>query len=58
VLESGEHEVLFRDRRIRRPMAKVLVALTDPAVLKKWLGELEIEPRIGGKFILNFAVTS
>jgi uncharacterized protein YndB with AHSA1/START domain len=53
VTESGEHEVRF-DRRIAQPVAKVWAALTDPAVLKNWLGDVEIEPRIGGKFVLDF----
>ena len=53
VTESGEHEVRF-DRRIGQPVTKVWAALTDPAVLKNWLGDVEIEPHIGGKFILDF----
>ena len=53
VTESGEHEVRF-DRRLDQPVAKVWAALTDPAVLKNWLGYVEIEPRVGGKFVLDF----
>jgi uncharacterized protein YndB with AHSA1/START domain len=53
VTESGEHEVRF-DRRVAQPVAKVWAALTDPAVLKNWLGDVEIEPRVGGTFVLDF----
>jgi uncharacterized protein YndB with AHSA1/START domain len=53
VTERGEHEVRF-DRRVEQPVAKVWAALTDPAVLKNWLGDIEIEPRVGGKFVLDF----
>jgi len=53
VTESGEHEVRF-DRRVDQPVAKVWAALTDPAVLKNWLGNVKIEPRVGGEFILDF----
>jgi uncharacterized protein YndB with AHSA1/START domain len=53
VTESGEHEVKF-DRRIEQPVPKVWAALTDPAVLKNWLGNVEIEPRAGGKYIIDF----
>ena len=53
VTESGEHEVRF-DRRIALPVAKVWAALTDPAILKNWLGDVEIEPRIGGMYVIDF----
>ncbi len=53
VTESGEHEVRF-DRRLDQPVAKVWAALTDPAVLKNWLGNVEIEPRVGGKYVIDF----
>ena len=53
VTESGEHEVRF-DRRVDQPVAKVWAALTDPAVLKNWLGDIAIEPRVGGKYVIDF----
>jgi len=51
--EGGGLIVRF-ERVIDRPVAKVWAALTDAAVLKNWLGEVEIEPRVGGKFVLQF----
>ena len=53
VLENGEHEVRL-DRRIAQPRAKVWAALTDPAILKNWLGDVEIEPRVGGNYVIDF----
>ncbi len=53
-LADGAHEVRFV-RTLAQPIAKVWAALTDPAVLRKWIGEVTIEPRVGGKFILHFA---
>lgn len=53
VTESGEHEVRF-DRRVEQPVAKVWAALTDPAVLKNWLGDIAIEPRVGGQYVIDF----
>jgi uncharacterized protein YndB with AHSA1/START domain len=53
VTESGEHEVRF-DRRIDQPVPKVWAALTDPAVLKNWLGNVDIEPQVGGKYVIDF----
>jgi len=53
VMESGEHEVRF-DRRVDQPVAKVWAALTDPVVLKNWLGDITIEPRVGGKYVIDF----
>jgi uncharacterized protein YndB with AHSA1/START domain len=53
VTESGEHEVRF-DRRYGQPTGKVWAALTEPKVLANWLGDIEIEPRVGGKYIIHF----
>lgn len=53
VTEDGGHEVRF-DRLIDQPVVKVWAALTDPVVLKNWLGDIEIEPRVGGKYIIDF----
>lgn len=53
VTESGEHEVRFV-RRVEQPLAKVWTALTDPAVLKNWLGDITIEPRVGGTYVIDF----
>jgi uncharacterized protein YndB with AHSA1/START domain len=53
VTEKGEHEVRF-DRLIDQPVAKVWAALTDPAVLKNWMGDITVEPRVGGKYVIDF----
>jgi len=50
---NGELVVRF-ERIVPRPVAKVWAALTDPKILSNWLGKVEIEPRVGGKFVLAF----
>ncbi len=52
-LRDGSHVVTF-DRLIDRPVAKVWAALTEERVLKNWLGDVEIELRPGGKYIIRF----
>lgn len=42
------------DRPIGRPAAKVWAALTDPKVLANWLGDVELELRLGGAYIIRF----
>jgi uncharacterized protein YndB with AHSA1/START domain len=51
--EGGGFIVAF-DRLIERPPAKVWAALTDPKVLADWLGDAELDLRIGGPFIIRF----
>lgn len=50
---DGTSVVAF-DRVIARPVAKVWAAISDPALLKNWLGDVEVEPRVGGKFVIHF----
>jgi uncharacterized protein YndB with AHSA1/START domain len=50
---EGGRQVRFA-RRIDRPVARVWAALTDPKVLANWLGDVDIEPRVGGKYHLTF----
>lgn len=52
-LDDGSREVRF-ERALRQSPEKIWAALTDPAVLHNWLGRVEIEPRVGGKFHLYF----
>ncbi len=51
--DGGQTLVRF-DRVVGRPAARVWTALTDPKVLANWLGDVEIEPRTGGKYVLTF----
>lgn len=53
VTENGEHEVRF-DRRYDQPVAKVWAAFVDPVVLANWLGDVEVDPREGGKYVIHF----
>jgi uncharacterized protein YndB with AHSA1/START domain len=50
---DGGHAVAF-DRLIDRPVAKVWAALTDECVLKNWLGDVTVELRVGGAFVIRF----
>jgi uncharacterized protein YndB with AHSA1/START domain len=51
--DDGGSEVWF-DRRVAQPVTKVWTALVDPAVLANWLGDVAIEPRVGGRYVLTF----
>ncbi|MEA3176687.1 MAG: hypothetical protein QOI59_210 [Gammaproteobacteria bacterium] len=50
---DGGFVVAF-DRSIDRPPARVWTALTDPKVLANWLGDVELELRVGGAYIIRF----
>lgn len=50
---DGSHDVRFT-RVIPKAPEKVWAALTEPSLLRNWLGEVEIEPRVGGHFVLHF----
>jgi len=52
-LSDGNTEIAF-ERLIDKPAEKVWAALTDPVVLAKWLGEVDVELRIGGKYVIHF----
>ena len=45
--QDGGFVVAF-DRLIEQPPARVWAALTDPKVLANWLGDVEVDPRVGG----------
>jgi uncharacterized protein YndB with AHSA1/START domain len=42
------------DRLVDRPPGKVWAALTDPKILANWLGDVELEMRVGGPYIVRF----
>lgn len=50
---DGGYVVAF-DRAIDQPPAKVWAALTDPKILANWLGEVELDLRVGGAYIIRF----
>jgi uncharacterized protein YndB with AHSA1/START domain len=50
---DGGYTVAF-DRLIDRSPARVWAALTDPDVLRNWLGDVELDLRIGGVYIIRF----
>jgi uncharacterized protein YndB with AHSA1/START domain len=50
---DGTHVVAFA-RTIPYPVAKVWAGISDPAVLKNWLGNVEVEPKVGGAFVIRF----
>jgi uncharacterized protein YndB with AHSA1/START domain len=51
---KGGGYVLHYERMLDKPAAAVWAALTDPAILTRWLDRTEVDLRIGGKFIIHF----
>jgi uncharacterized protein YndB with AHSA1/START domain len=52
-IAAGGYVVAF-DRSIDRPAAQVWSALTEPKILVNWLGDVELELRVGGAYIIRF----
>ena len=50
---DGSQIVRF-ERFVPRPADKVWAALTDPALLRLWLSDAEIDPRVGGKYVIHW----
>jgi uncharacterized protein YndB with AHSA1/START domain len=50
-------DVLRYWRRLDHPVERVWRALTEPEELVMWLGEAELEPREGGRFMLRWVNT-
>jgi uncharacterized protein YndB with AHSA1/START domain len=46
--------VLTYERLLRQSPARVWAALTDPAILTRWMANSDVELRIGGKFVIYF----
>jgi uncharacterized protein YndB with AHSA1/START domain len=51
---SDGTRIIAFDRYIEQPVEKVWSALIDPVVLRNWIGDVEIEPRVGGKYEIRF----
>lgn len=58
VHKTDDGYVVAFERRIGRPPGRVWAALTDPKVLANWLGDVELDLRIGGPFIIRFRRTT
>ena len=52
---GGRPQVRF-ERLLRHPVEKVWSALTTPERLADWMGQLDIEPRIGGRYVVTFGM--
>lgn len=52
---GGRPQVRF-ERRLRHPVEKVWSALTTPERVADWMGDLDIEPRVGGRYVIGFSV--
>ncbi|HEY4943009.1 MAG TPA: SRPBCC family protein [Rhizomicrobium sp.] len=53
-LMDGSEPLLRFERIVDQPVAKVWAALIDPKVLKNWLGDVAVEPRVGGTYRIGF----
>jgi uncharacterized protein YndB with AHSA1/START domain len=50
---DGAYIVTF-DRVMQRSPEEIWSALTDPERLARWLGDVEVDLRVGGAFIIHF----
>lgn len=55
--QLGGFYVVRFERHLGHPVEKVWEAITDPAQLVQWLAAADIEPRPGGKYVLDFENT-
>lgn len=46
--------ILCYERLLDKSPASVWAALTDPAILSRWLARSDVDLRIGGKFVIYF----
>jgi uncharacterized protein YndB with AHSA1/START domain len=51
VERTADGWVVVFDRNIDKPPEKLWSALTDPERLANWLGDVEVDLRVGGKFV-------
>lgn len=54
VTHDGHHTVIRFERYLPYPMGEVWSALTEPARAVQWWGDLDIDPRPGGRFNLTW----
>jgi uncharacterized protein YndB with AHSA1/START domain len=54
-VEDGRSVVRFK-RLLSHPVAETWAWLTEPARLKDWLGDVEVDPRVGGAFHIRFSM--
>lgn len=52
---GGRPQVRF-ERQLRHPVEKVWSALTVSERMAEWMGDLDMEPRVGGKYVIAFSV--
>lgn len=52
--QAGERQVVRFRRRLAHPIERVWAALTEPAELRAWLGEVEVELVEGGRFTVRW----
>ena len=52
--ETSEGVVLSFDRRMDWPIETIWAVLTAPERVADWMGEAEIDPRVGGRFYLKW----
>jgi uncharacterized protein YndB with AHSA1/START domain len=56
VIERGDglYDIVL-ERRLKLPVEKVWAALTVPERIADWFTEVELEPRVGGRYSLRFS---
>lgn len=55
VSRNGDTFDIVFERRIAKPIEKVWAALTVPERIADWLGIVDLDPRLGGHYLLKFS---
>jgi uncharacterized protein YndB with AHSA1/START domain len=50
---GGVYDIVL-ERRLKRPIEKVWAALTVPERIADWFTEVDLDPRVGGRYCLRF----
>ena len=53
VRDDGLYDIVL-ERRIRKPVEKVWAAITIPERIACWFAQVELEPRVGGRYRIAF----